>query len=62
MITIKYPLAASVAHTNEVVDLCGDALHANPRDNHLPLDQKVEGHGIFRKEIKKVEPSRHSQG
>ena len=37
------PLAATVVLINEVVDLLGDALHANPKDAHLPGDQKVQG-------------------
>ena len=44
------PLAAAVALINEVVDLPGDALHANPIDAHLPGDQKVQGPGHIGKE------------
>ena len=46
------PLAATVALINEVVDLPGDALHAQFKDAHLPGDQKVQGarlHGERRK-------------
>ena len=52
-------LAATVALINEVVDLPGDALHAQFKDAHLPGDQKLRGQAASGN--KEGAPAGHSQ-